>query len=73
MRSNLATDYDIETADEFLTMPQSLTLGAFEHPPYWDILTVIDPVADLDPADPIPSDKLARFEAHVAAALVSCL
>jgi aminoglycoside phosphotransferase (APT) family kinase protein len=69
MRWNLAIDYDIEAADEFLTFHQALTTDAIEHHPYWDILTVIDLVGDLDPADPIPRSDLERLEAYVAAAL----
>jgi aminoglycoside phosphotransferase (APT) family kinase protein len=69
MRWNLAVDYGIQAAQEFLTIHQTLTAGAVEHHPYWDILTVIDLVATIDPADPIPNGDLARFEAFVATAL----
>ena len=69
MRWNLAIDYGIQAAEEFLTVHQTLTAGAVEHHPYWDVLTVIDLVATVDPADPIPKGDLARLEAYVAAAL----
>jgi aminoglycoside phosphotransferase (APT) family kinase protein len=69
MRWNLAIDYGIQAAEEFLTMHQRLTAGAVEHHPYWDLLTVIDLLATIDPADPIPNGDLARFEAYVATAL----
>jgi len=69
MRWNLAIDYGNQAAEEFLTVHQTLTAGAVEHHPYWDILTVVDLVATIDPADPIPDGDLARFETYVATAL----
>ena len=69
MRWNLAVDYGIEWAEEFLAIHRTLTAGAVEHHPYWDVLTVVDLVGDIDPADPLANGDLARFEAYVAAAL----
>jgi aminoglycoside phosphotransferase (APT) family kinase protein len=67
MRWNLALDYGVHAADEFLAIHQALT-GA-EHHPYWDALTVVDLVAVIDPADPLPAADLAGLEAYLAAAL----
>jgi aminoglycoside phosphotransferase (APT) family kinase protein len=69
MRWNLAVDYGVEAADEFLAAHQALTAGAVEHHPYWDLVTVVDLLGDLDPADPLPAEDLARFEAYVASVL----
>jgi aminoglycoside phosphotransferase (APT) family kinase protein len=69
MRWNLAWDYGIPAAEEFLAIHQTLTAGAIPHHPYWDVVTVIDLVGDIDPADPLPSDDLAALEAYVAAVL----
>jgi hypothetical protein len=69
MRWNLALDYGIQAAEEFLAIHQTLTAGAIEHHPYWDLVTVIDLVGDIDPDDPLPSGDLAALEAYVAAAL----
>jgi aminoglycoside phosphotransferase (APT) family kinase protein len=69
MRWNLAWDYGVPAADEFLAIYQRLTAGAIPHHPYWDVVTVIDLVGDIDPADPLPSADLANLETYVAAAL----
>jgi aminoglycoside phosphotransferase (APT) family kinase protein len=69
MRWNLAWDYGIPAAEDFLTSYQRLTAGAIPHHPYWDVVTVIDLVGDIDPADPLPPADLANLETYVAAAL----
>ena len=69
MRWNLAWDYGIQAAEEFLAIHQTLTAGAIPHHPYWDVVTVIDLIGDIDPADPLPSADLATLETYVAAAL----
>ena len=69
MRWNLALDYGIQAAEEFLAIYRTLTAGAAQHHPYWDVVTVIDLVGDIDPDDPLPSGDLAALEAYVAAAL----
>jgi aminoglycoside phosphotransferase (APT) family kinase protein len=69
MRWNLAWDYGVPAAEEFLASYQTLTAGAIQHHPYWDVVTVIDLVGDIDPADPLPSADLAALETYVAAAL----
>ena len=69
MRWNLAWDYGIQAAEAFLAIHQTLTAGAIQHHPYWDVATVIDLVGDIDPADPLPRVDLANLETYVAAAL----
>ena len=72
MRWNLAWEYGVPAAEEFLTSYQTLTGGAIAHHPYWDVVTVIDLIGDIDTADPLPSTDLATLETYVAAAL-ACL
>jgi hypothetical protein len=72
MRWNLALDDGIEAAEEFLAIHQTLTAGAIQRHPYWDVVTVIDLVGDIDPADPLPSTDLVTLETFVAAALAAC-
>ena len=55
--------------EEFLAIHRTLTAGAIEHHPYWDVVTVIDLVGIIDPDDPLPSSDLAALEAYVATAL----
>jgi aminoglycoside phosphotransferase (APT) family kinase protein len=69
MRWNLAVDYGVEAADRFLAIHQTLGAGAVAHHPYWDVVTVVDLVATIDPADPLPSGDLAALEAYVATVL----
>jgi aminoglycoside phosphotransferase (APT) family kinase protein len=69
MRWNLALDFGIEAAEEFLSIHQALTAGAVRHHPYWDVVTVVDLVGVVDPADPLPGGDLAALEAYVAVAL----
>jgi aminoglycoside phosphotransferase (APT) family kinase protein len=69
MRWNLALDYGIQAAEEFLASYQTLTAGAVQHHPYWDVVTVIDLVGDIDPDDPLSSGDLTALETYVAPAL----
>jgi aminoglycoside phosphotransferase (APT) family kinase protein len=69
MRWNLAWDYGVPAAEEFLAIYQTLTAGTIPHRPYWDVVTVIDLVGDIDPTDPLPPADLANLETYVAAAL----
>jgi aminoglycoside phosphotransferase (APT) family kinase protein len=57
LRWNLAVDLGIGAAEEFLAIHQALSGGAVEHQPYWDVVTVIDLLAD---ASSIPSCRAAR-------------
>jgi Phosphotransferase enzyme family len=69
MRWNLALDYGIQAAEEFLAVHEALTGGGIRHHPYWDVVTVIDLVGDIDPADPLPSRDVSALEAYLAVAL----
>jgi aminoglycoside phosphotransferase (APT) family kinase protein len=69
MRWNLAVDFGVEAADEFLGLYRQLTRNESDHHPYWDVVTAVDLLVNLDPIDPPDDTKLARFEAHVENAL----
>jgi aminoglycoside phosphotransferase (APT) family kinase protein len=58
LRWNLALDYGERVADAVLPHP--------EHHPYYDIVTTLDVIAELDD---ITHDEVARLEEHVARAL----
>jgi len=59
MRWNLALTYGLDAADEFLRIAEPA--GDQRH---WDVVTVLDLVADLDPRD-WPRFDLARLERYV--------
>lgn len=67
MRWNLALTYGLDAADEFLRVHRSLA-GAFADQRYWDLVTVLDVLGDLDPAD-WPRFDLERLEHYVASVL----
>jgi len=70
MRWNLASEHGLQAADEFLAIHQELSETAADHDPYWDVLTVVDHVAAIDPEAPPPRDEgRVRLEQHLAAAL----
>ena len=71
MRWNLAVDYGLDVADEFLERYRTLVAHAVDDHAYWDLVTVLDLVGDLDPSDPPPKEDLSRLEEHVARALAS--
>ena len=64
MRWNLAVTYGLDVADAFL----SRCGGPSADQPYWDIVTALDVVTDLDPSEWARLD-LARLERHVARAV----
>jgi aminoglycoside phosphotransferase (APT) family kinase protein len=68
MRWNLALTYGLDAADTFLTVHRSLSPDASDDQPYWDVVTVLDLVAGLDPED-WPAFDLERLERYVASAL----
>jgi aminoglycoside phosphotransferase (APT) family kinase protein len=59
LRWNLATEFGQRVADAVLPHP--------EHHPYYDVVTALDVVADLDAA--LPDADVSRLEEHVARAL----
>lgn len=62
MRWNLAITYGLDAADEFLRI-QSLA-GTLAGQSHWDLVTVLDVVIDLDPAD-WPRFDLQRLERYL--------
>jgi aminoglycoside phosphotransferase (APT) family kinase protein len=69
LRWNVALDFGVRGADQALAAHRAVTGGAADHHAYWDIVDVLDLVADLDPADPPPRDHLDRLEAYVSSVL----
>jgi hypothetical protein len=59
LRWNLATKYGQRVADALLPHP--------EHHPYYDVVTALDVIADLEAA--LPDADVSRLEEHVAHAL----
>jgi len=63
MRWNLALTYGLDAAEEFLRLHRSLA-GALEDQRYWDLVTVLDVLVDLDPGD-WPRFDLQRLERYL--------
>jgi aminoglycoside phosphotransferase (APT) family kinase protein len=68
MRWNLTLRYGLAAADDFLAAYAALAQSAVEHQAYWDVVTVIDRVAD-PTVRPLTRRDLLVLEQHVAAAL----
>jgi aminoglycoside phosphotransferase (APT) family kinase protein len=68
MRWNLAITYGPDAADEFLRLHRAQTGRAFPDQRYWDIVTVLDLVPEIDPSD-WPAFDLARLERYLEAVL----
>ena len=64
MRWNLVLEAGEPVADAFLERYRALG-GSIERQPYWDLRTVIDLLADDDPA----AEMVARLEPYVSRAL----
>ena len=60
MRWNLALDHGLEAANAFLEAYRSLAGESCEDQPYWDLVTALDVMADVDPGE------LRPLEAYVA-------
>jgi aminoglycoside phosphotransferase (APT) family kinase protein len=63
MRWNLAVDLGVEAADEFLGRHRDVTEEEVEHVPYWDVVTAVDVLPEID------ADPGRALEELVAAAL----
>jgi aminoglycoside phosphotransferase (APT) family kinase protein len=63
MRWNLAVDHGIEAADQFLAHHHDLTGARVEHQAYWDVVTAVDVLPEID------ADPGSALEELVAAAL----
>lgn len=71
MRWNLAIDHGQQVADQFLACYRAVTGRALEHQGYWDLVSLLDLLLDVDPGDPgdIRPEDLRCFEAYAEAAL----
>lgn len=68
LRWNLALSYGLDTADEFLRRHRSLAGESLDDQHYWDLVTVLDLVPELDPTAWAAFD-LARLERYVESVL----
>jgi aminoglycoside phosphotransferase (APT) family kinase protein len=68
MRWNLALSYGLDAAEEFVRRHRSLAADAFDDQRYWDIVTVLDLVPEIEPSEWPPFD-LARLERYVESVL----
>ena len=69
MRWNLAVAYGLEAAERFLEYHRGLSPDTENDQHYWDLITVLDVLLDLDPSDLPPSWDLARLERYVKTVL----
>jgi hypothetical protein len=69
MRWNLAVTYGLDAADEFLRRHLSLSSQASDDQPYWDLVTVLDSLVDLEPCEwsRFDMDRLERYVESVLA------
>jgi aminoglycoside phosphotransferase (APT) family kinase protein len=70
MRWNLALTYGLDAADEFLRLHRSLTPEASDDQRYWDLVTVLDLVLDLE-ADDCSGFEMNRLERYVESVLAA--
>ncbi|MDP8911482.1 MAG: phosphotransferase [Actinomycetota bacterium] len=67
MRWNLAVEYGLDAADQFLELYREVMDEPVEDQPYWDLVTAYDVAAgDMSSS---PREELLRLEQHVAAAV----
>lgn len=66
MRWNLAVDHGIEAADRFLAHYESVAGVAGGHDPYWDIVTALDVLPQIDSSIRDGAADLCRLERYVA-------
>jgi aminoglycoside phosphotransferase (APT) family kinase protein len=69
MRRNPAAEHGPEAADAFLDVYRRQPAEVFDHHPYWDAVTLVDLVADVDPNSPPPQPDVVRLEKYLAAVL----
>jgi aminoglycoside phosphotransferase (APT) family kinase protein len=69
MRWNLAFEHGPETADLFLDIYRRLSTDVFDHHPYWDVVTLLDFVADVNPDSPPPGVDIVRLEGYLSGVL----
>jgi aminoglycoside phosphotransferase (APT) family kinase protein len=68
MRWNLAVEFGVEMADQFLAAHGALVGDRFPHESFWDVVTVIDLVADRT-QEALPAQVVARLEHYLAGVL----
>ncbi len=61
---NLVVDYGHEAADQFLDHYRKLSGGPARDQHYWDVVTLLDVIPDLDPDVP-PSWDCGRVERYL--------
>jgi aminoglycoside phosphotransferase (APT) family kinase protein len=71
LRWNIALDFGVRGAEQALAAHRKVRGAAVDHHPYWDLVDVLDLVADIDPSDPLPRDERDRLDAYVSAVLKS--
>jgi aminoglycoside phosphotransferase (APT) family kinase protein len=69
MRWNLAVAYGADAADRFLEYYRELTSDPGDDQRYWDIVTVLDVLPDIDPDDLPLAWDLGRLEQYLEAVL----
>jgi aminoglycoside phosphotransferase (APT) family kinase protein len=68
MRWNLAVSYGVDVAEEFLRRHRSLASEEFDDQRYWDVVTVLDLLPEIEPSQWAAFD-LARLERYLASVL----
>jgi aminoglycoside phosphotransferase (APT) family kinase protein len=68
MRWNLAISYGLDAAEEFLRRHESLASEEFDDQRYWDVVTVLDLVPEIEPRE-WPAFDLARLERYLESVL----
>jgi aminoglycoside phosphotransferase (APT) family kinase protein len=64
-RWNLALHHGPDAADLFLDAYRKLPADVFDHHPYWDLVTLLDFVADVKPNSPLPENDILRLEEYL--------
>lgn len=71
MRWNLAIAYGPEVAARFLDLYRARPGDLFEHDPYWDLVTLVDLMADVGDDSPLTPRDLDRLERYLAEILMT--
>ncbi len=71
MRWNLAVGYGLDAAERFLACYRDLSSDTELDQHYWDLVTLLDVLWELDPDDLPPNWDLARFEQYLVTVLES--
>ncbi len=62
MRWNLAVAYGLDAAERFLEYYRDISSETENDQHYWDVVTVLDVLAEIDPDDLPATWQFARFE-----------